>query len=311
MCSARGLTCDRLKMKTPQVIRDAPTPLLLLLLLLLRLTGVCIDAYKPVVIVHGIFDGPKQFTTLSSYITKVHPGTEVNVIDLYDNMASLKPLWKQVRDFRKAINPIMQKAPGGIHLLCFSQGGLICRALLSTASNHNVHSFISLSSPQAGQYGDTDYLNWVFPDCVKKTVFRICYNRLGQKVSICDYWNDPHHRSRYLQSNTFLPLINGDKPHSEMKLWRENFLRIKKLVLIGGPDDGVITPWESSHFGFYDSKETVLQMGNQEYYKNDTFGLKTLSARGDVSVCVQSGVKHVQWHSNFTVFRSCIEKWLT
>ena len=71
MCSARGLTCDRLKMKTPQVIRDAPTPLLLLLLLLLRLTGVCIDAYKPVVIVHGIFDGPKQFTTLSSYITKV------------------------------------------------------------------------------------------------------------------------------------------------------------------------------------------------------------------------------------------------
>ncbi|XP_062278248.1 lysosomal thioesterase PPT2-A-like [Scomber scombrus] len=296
-------------MKTPQVIGDTPTPLLLLLLL--GLTGLCIDAYKPVVIVHGLFDGPKQFINLSTYITTEHPGTEVKVIDMYDSIFSVQRLWKQVREFRKAINPIMEKAPGGIHLLCFSQGGLICRALLSTTPNHNVHSFISLSSPQAGQYGDTDNLNRVFPGYLKKTIFFFCYNIVGQIASICDYWNDPHHRSSYLQGNTFLPLLNGEKPHDEMKSWRENFLRIKKLVLIGGPDDGVITPWESSHFGFYDSNETVVQMRNQEFYKNDTFGLKMLSDRGDVSVCVHSGVKHVQWHSNFTVFRSCIENWLT
>lgn len=30
-------------------------------------------------------------------------------------------------------------------------------------------------------------------------------------------------------------------------VWRENFLRIKRLVLIGGPDDGVITPWQSRY----------------------------------------------------------------
>uniref|UniRef100_A0A8P4G5P6 palmitoyl-CoA hydrolase n=1 Tax=Dicentrarchus labrax TaxID=13489 RepID=A0A8P4G5P6_DICLA len=281
------------------------------MLLLLLLTGVCINGYKPVIIVHGIFDGPKQFETLSSFITKVHPGTEVSVIDLYDNMASLKPLWRQVRDFRKAVDSIMQKAPDGVHLLCFSQGGLICRALLATLPDHNVHSFISLSSPQAGQYGDTDYLKWVFPDCMKKTVFRICYNRFGQKVSICDYWNDPHQRSRFLQSNSFLVMLNGERPHSDMKVWRENFLRIKKLVLIGGPDDGVITPWQSSHFGFYNNTESIVEMRNQDFYRNDIFGLKTLDARGDMSVCVHSGVKHVQWHSNFTVFRSCIEKWLT
>ncbi|XP_044064211.1 lysosomal thioesterase PPT2-A-like [Siniperca chuatsi] len=292
-------------MKTPQIIRGSPV------LLLLLLTGVCIDGYKPVIIVHGIFDGPKEFKTLSLYITKVHPGTEVTVIDLYDDLASLKPLWRQVQGFRKSINSIMQKAPDGVHLLCFSQGGLICRALLSTTPDHSVHTFISLSSPQAGQYGDTEYLRWVFPDCMKKNVFHICYNKMGQKVSICDYWNDPHHRSRYLQSNRFLSMLNGDRPHNDTKAWRENFLRIKKLVLIGGPDDGVITPWQSSHFGFYDSNENIVEMRNQEFYKNDTFGLKMLDARGDMSVCVHSGVKHIQWHSNFTVFRSCIEKWLT
>lgn len=36
---------------------------------------------------------------------------------------------------------------------------------------------------------DTEYLRWVFPDSMKRTVFRICYNRMGQRISICDYWN--------------------------------------------------------------------------------------------------------------------------
>ncbi|XP_070822792.1 lysosomal thioesterase PPT2-A-like [Chaetodon trifascialis] len=293
-------------MRTPRMSCGSPP-----LLLLLVLAGVCTDGYKPVIIVHGIFDGPQQFKTLSLYISKTHPGTEVIVIDLYSNLASLKPMWKQVHDFRKAIDSIMRRSPDGVHLLCFSQGGLICRAVLSTTPDHNVHTFISLSSPQAGQYGDTDYLKWVFPDCVKRTVFRICYNRLGQKVSLCDYWKDPHHISRYLQSNTFLAMLDGDRPHNDMNEWRTNFLRIKKLVLIGGPDDGVITPWQSSHFGFYDSDENVVEMRNQEFYKNDTFGLKTLDARGAMAMCVFPGVKHVQWHSNFTVFRGCIESWLT
>ncbi|XP_071326403.1 lysosomal thioesterase PPT2-like [Trachinotus anak] len=298
-------------MKTRRILRGsaARRPLLLPLLLLL-LAGVCIAAYKPVVIVHGILDGPKQFVSLSHFIKKAHPGTEVPVIDLYNDLRSLRPLWRQVQDFRKAIDPIMEKAPDGIHLLCFSQGGLICRALLSTTPYHNVHSFISLSSPLAGQYGDTDYLRWLFPGCIKKTVYKICYSRVGQKVSICQYWNDPHHRAQYLQRNNFLVELNGERPHSGMEAWRKNFLRIKKLVLIGGPDDGVITPWQSSHFGFYDSNENVVEMRNQEYYKNDAFGLKTLDARGDVSTCIHSGVKHVKWHSNYTVFMNCIEKWL-
>ena len=29
--------------------------------------------------------------------------------------------------------------------------------------------------------------------------------------------------------------------------YKKNFLKIKQLVLIGGPDDGVITPWQSRY----------------------------------------------------------------
>ena len=31
----------------------------------------------------------------------------------------------------------------------------------------------------------------------------------------------------------------------DSKRFRRNLLRLKRLVLIGGPDDGVITPWQS------------------------------------------------------------------
>lgn len=40
-------------------------------LLLLLLTGLCIDGYKPVIIVHGILDGPKELKMLPFFINKV------------------------------------------------------------------------------------------------------------------------------------------------------------------------------------------------------------------------------------------------
>lgn len=102
-------------------------------------------------------------------------------------------------------------------------GGLVCRGILSTLPDHNVHSFISLSSPQAGQYGggsgliemitdgkgllgsisvsfcfiisfsyplsDTDYLKYLFPQFVKSNLYHLCYTAIGQRISICNYWN--------------------------------------------------------------------------------------------------------------------------
>lgn len=47
-----------------------PSAQLQLQLLLLLAAG-CTHSYKPVVIIHGILDGPEQFHSLSSFITKV------------------------------------------------------------------------------------------------------------------------------------------------------------------------------------------------------------------------------------------------
>ncbi|XP_051526797.1 lysosomal thioesterase PPT2-A-like isoform X3 [Myxocyprinus asiaticus] len=210
----------------------------------------------------------------------------------------------------------------------FFLGGLVCRGILSTLPDHNVHSFISLSSPQAGQYGDTDYLKYLFPQFVKSNLYHVCYTSVGQRISICNYWNgrrtlktalfhdeeplkNPHHRDMYINSSDYMALLNSERANPNTTVWKENFLRIKKLVLIGGPDDGVITPWQSSQFGFYDDNETVVELKNQKVFLMDSFGLKTLYARGDLALCSVAGVTHILWHSNETVYKNCIEKWLT
>ena len=67
--------------------------------------------------------------------------------------------------------------------------------------------------------------------------------------------------------------------------YKSNFVKLENLVLIGGPDDGVITPWQSryvhfvgiyfrdlfhktltscSHFGFYDENLNVQPYQNQQ-----------------------------------------------
>lgn len=265
--------------------------------------------YKPVILVHGLLDGPGQFSTLINFISKSHPGTRTITIDLYNDEESLQPLWKQVEGFTKAIHPIMQSSPDGVHLICYSQGGMICRGLLATIDDHNVHSAIFLSAPMAGQYGGISSEYW-WSGIPKKMLYLFCYTAIGQMVSVCNYWNDPYHQKLFLRGNTYLALLNGDRPHGNITTWKKNFLRIKKLVLIGGRDDGLISPWQSSIFSFYDDKGTVVDMRNTDWYLKDVFGLKTLEQRRDLEQCVVDGVEHTQWPHAQKVYTNCMEKWL-
>uniref|UniRef100_A0A0G2JLK6 Palmitoyl-protein thioesterase 2 n=1 Tax=Homo sapiens TaxID=9606 RepID=A0A0G2JLK6_HUMAN len=94
-------------------------------------------SYKPVIVVHGLFDSSYSFRHLLEYINETHPGTVVTVLDLFDGRESLRPLWEQVQGFREAVVPIMAKAPQGVHLICYSQDGTVWRhGLLEVAVPH-------------------------------------------------------------------------------------------------------------------------------------------------------------------------------
>lgn len=277
------------------------TAVALLVTLAWNFTG----AYRPVIIFHGIFSDAKNMEDLVSLIQNAEPGTQVYNIDGFDNMDSLKPMWEQVETIRAKMLPIMSNLTDGGHLICFSQGGLICRAILETVPNHNIRTFVSLSSPQAGQYGDTIYLKY-FPTWTKEFIYTFFYSEEGQKISIANYWKDPHHLDLYEKHNVFLPVLNTPTNSS----YKSNFVKLEKLVLIGGPDDGVITPWQSSHFAFYDENEQVVEYQSQDYYTSDAFGLQTLDKAGKIHIHEVPGVEHVDWHGNKDVFTNCIEPYL-
>jgi palmitoyl-protein thioesterase len=77
--------------------------------------------------------------------------------------------------------------------------------------------------------------------------------------------------------------------------------------------DGVIMPWESSMFGFYqtNSSSTIIPMDQQDVYVYDTFGLQTLDLRGGVIVEEEPNVPHNEWLTDETLFVNDILPWLT
>uniref|UniRef100_UPI00358EA668 lysosomal thioesterase PPT2-A-like n=1 Tax=Myxine glutinosa TaxID=7769 RepID=UPI00358EA668 len=167
-------------------------------------------AYKPVIIVHGLLDDPDNYATLAALINQTYPGTKVITIDAFNNNDSLQPMWKQVKGFREKMLPIMRSAKDGVNLICCSQGGLICRAILSTTEVHNVKTFISLAAPQMGQFGgESTWLKAIFPGAYKYA-FHFCFTTLGSLLSVCNYWNDPKHQARYRQNNDFLAVLNNE-----------------------------------------------------------------------------------------------------
>ncbi|OWF36334.1 Lysosomal thioesterase PPT2-B [Mizuhopecten yessoensis] len=232
------------------------------------------ESIKPIIFMHGIIAAPDEADPLRGFVEEAFPGTNVTAIDAFNHLQSVVPMWTQINTIKEMVRESLVNSPEGVNLICFSQGGLICRGLLSVLP-HNVNNFISVSSPQAGQFGD------------------------------------PHQEALYTQYNKFLAALDNDTATPNATLYKNNFLRLKKLIMIGGPDDGVITPWQSSQFGFYDANDTVVPMKGQKFYERDSFGLKTLDTRGDIVLHTVPGVQHTHWMKNRTVFEKYIKPWLT
>lgn len=92
--------------------------------------------------------------------------------------------------------------------------------------------------------------------------------------------------------------------------FRESLVTLKKLILIGGPHDSVITPWQSSHFGYFNENGDVESMHDREIYKNDTIGLRTLDEKKKLEIITVPHIHHFMWHLNITLIKEIILPWL-
>jgi palmitoyl-protein thioesterase len=229
-------------------------------------------------------------------------------IDIFENQASIwYSLPWQLHMLNSRIEEIKyQKNFTQHHLLCHSQGALLCRAYVEEYS-HNVESFLSLAGPQMGQFGATKYWEDYVPFLRNMTTheaWKILYTpEIQMYISVAGYWNDPFHHTSFMRGCAFLPrftYFNSDR-------YKYNFLRLKKAIFLGSRDDEVIEPYQSTLFGYWNITEkqdnyTIVPMEEQYMFKHNLFGLKTMRDRGKLFVHEHEGVWHVDWLSREDLF---------
>lgn len=277
--------------------------------LLINLTLKECYSYRPVFLMHGIVTGSISMDLIKLRIQKLHPGTIVYNTNKFSGWSSVESMWYQVQQLLLDIKNITERHPEGIHLLGYSQGALLARSILQAFPEHNVRNFISLSGPQAGQYG-TKFLHLIFPGLALKEAYELFYSRVGQHTSVGNYWNDPFHKELYYNYSQYLPYINNELKSTRSAQFRNALTKLNKMVLIGGPDDNVITPWESSQFGFYNENLTVVNLISQPIYTEDRIGLKTLHESGRLDLITVPGVNHFMWHLNVSIVNNYIINYL-
>ena len=266
---------------------------------------VLVVAFKPVIMMHGVGSGAGEMATIARLLNETHPGTIATSLALYENSPAAwdHDLKTQVAGVTDAIRKLVAADPAlyadGYHMVCKSQGALTCRAVIESMDDHNVDTFVSLAGPQGGVYGPDFFASFekripFLQNVTASAMWLVAYNFLGQKISVANIWRDPHHLDAYMKGNVFLPKYTTDST-AQMKA---NFVRLKKAVFCvgSGPSfDGGIEPWQSAVFGAAGADGVIRPMEDQDFYKSDTFGLRSLHESGRLNFTVVPNATHGSW----------------
>ncbi|KAL5254498.1 hypothetical protein ACHWQZ_G014070 [Mnemiopsis leidyi] len=226
-------------------------------------------------------------------------GVTVHLIDAFNDLAapptesSITPMWIQVPAILEQVKNISAQYDK-IIAVGYSQGGVIWRAMIEDWNNHNVDTFIAMASPQHG-FADLpqDFLvtikDYVIDSIQGASANNLRHNFLkaflySKKVqnvfSPSNFFLEPAMYNLYKNTRFFPRLNNEVGPDSEKQRQKKNFERLRKFVMVGGPDDGVINPWQSEIFGFRTVDRKIVSMNETEFYKKNLFGLRTLDEKG-------------------------------
>ena len=252
-------------------------------------------------------------------------GVKVHLIDAFNDLAmppaesSITPLNVQVPAILKMVKNIAAQYDK-IVAVGFSQGGVIWRAMIESWDDHNVDTFISIAAPQSGQAGiPPKYLaslgNLPFVKMAQsqgKTISEadmklLPYDpRVQQVFAPSNYYRNPVTYQLYLTTDFFPKLNNEVGNKKEKRKQKNNFERLRKLVLIGGPDEETIVPWQSEMFGFISADQNIIPMKKTKFYKKNLFGLKTLDKKNAITKCIKGGLKHNDFPNSSEVLNDCV-----
>jgi len=259
--------------------------------LVLCLVAVATAAYRPVVLIPGLFCGDEGgIPEISGWLHAAFPGIYIYNYTI-DHWASLLvELNVQVSNLAAGVaaDPNLRN---GFDIVAHSQGTLVARGFIERVNSPPVHNFVSLAGPVNGVYGVPDF-NELCPDNICPWLAEIMsliseggYTEpvLQHLVTFAQYWHDPLNYQAYLNSSDFLADVNNERQQVNAT-YRANFIKMNSLVLIKAGKDRIVVPPESEHFGFFalGNDTQVVPMQQTRLYTEDLFGLKTLDQAGKI-----------------------------
>jgi palmitoyl-protein thioesterase len=194
-------------------------------------------------------------------------------------------------------DPQFASAPE-INAMGFSQGNSLIRGYIQKYNGEPgypvIATFLSVHGTVQGVGG--------FPQCnpEKGIVSAVCraldrvlgelaYNAPVQSILFqADYYRDPFKtRTQAYKTHSQLAAWNGeasDASPDAVQAAKQRFGRTKTFVMVKALGDTMVFPNEGEHWGgFADgSYETVLRMNETDWYRRDTFGLRTADEAGRV-----------------------------
>lgn len=268
--------------------------------------------YVPVVIMHGLNSYKEIWEEYYvPWLERDFPEMYVKVLEVGNGLK--ESIFYNFDDYVDQIAADLKNDPelkDGFTFMGHSQGGLVARAYIEKCNDPPALQFISLSSPQAGYYcapndcmidlGDYTYF-------VDYLVSEFMYtDEFQDKVMPAAYWKDPTMLDLYRKKCRVLPYVNNEMEVEEK--YKENFMSVKKLLIVGSSNDEFIVPYRSAFFEFYKdgSITEITPLEESEFWKEDHIGLKKLYEEGKVEF-VNSYLHHMDYSYDEQFYRDYIK----
>ncbi|GKT27608.1 Lysosomal thioesterase PPT2 like protein [Aduncisulcus paluster] len=265
---------------------------------------------------HGIHDTSADMVKMQSWIKEASPDTYVLNVELGDGVfdSIFGDITKWALDFIEIVgtDEVISEF-GSFNLICHSQGNMFCLYYLGMYNSSfakeqlpdydldsfpTVYNYMSLAAPAAGYFGDNSMFQFMGLETndVARLAGSLFYTPsiLQLLVNPSGYWRDPMHLDVYRQLSLFLPILNNEISHPDFALNKQNRMSLNYYKMFGSPNDGVISPYQSTWYGYF--KEGTLEefVTAEETDTWENVGLKDLDEAGKLEF-VDSGFYHTDY----------------
>merc|ERR1711879_29107 len=102
-----------------------------------------------------------------------------------------------------------------------------------------------------------------------------------------------------MKGSLFLAEINNESPRQQPR-FQDNFAALRHAIFLGSPDDGAVTPWQSTVWGYYaighgHQNPVVVPYSETPLGKQNLVPLQRMLDEGRAVILQLDGVAHKDW----------------